>query len=67
MSMVYCVLAPKYYCSCRSIVPLIKAMSNQGEGEPKGQFGSGMQELSFNQTPCGSQATDSAFTNFKLA
>merc|ERR1719370_2727060 len=28
-------------------------MSNQGEVEPRDQFGNGMQEL--NQTPCGSQ------------
>ena len=41
-------------------------MSEHEDGEPKDQFGSGMQELSFKQTPCGSQATDSALKNVKL-
>ena len=41
-------------------------MSEHEDGEPKGHFGDRMQELSFNQTACGSQATDSAFTKIKL-
>ena len=40
-------------------------MSSHEGGESKSQFGGGLQELGFNQTPCGSQATDSRFTKFK--
>lgn len=41
-------------------------MSNHEAGESKDQFGSGVQELCFNQTPCGSQATNSLITKFEF-